>query len=104
MAVYHRVESPTQTPETAALQEKSGRIMGRPARGSNIPKVKAYAGPLSEGQRGVEFETDLPPDLGHVPGQPTWSVGTPGVFAIESEMVFITVRIIKNSQKEVKNL
>ena len=57
---FHRVETPTQSLETAKLQEQSREIWGRPARGSAQPSVKAYPGPLLN-RRGVEFTTDVEP-------------------------------------------
>jgi hypothetical protein len=53
--VYHRLESDTQTPEDAKIQTQTREIWGRPARGSNIPSVKAYRGKLPSGQRGVQL-------------------------------------------------
>jgi hypothetical protein len=55
---------------------RSGEIWGRAPRHvfqRDIPKVKAYAGKLPSGARGIEFETEVEPDIGHVPGKPTWS-------------------------------
>lgn len=54
----------------------SGELWGKPPRNcfqSEFPKSKAYRGPLPPGKQGVEFETDIPPDKGHVPDKPTWS-------------------------------
>lgn len=101
MAVYHRVESTSQTIKHASLQESSGQIWGKAGRGSNIPKVKAYLGPLPVTLRGVEFETDILPDLGGSPKQPTWSLSPPPVFYVADDTVAIRVKILKNTQKEV---
>jgi hypothetical protein len=60
--IYHRKESPTQTPETAKQQEISGELWGYPSITSDEPKVKAYDGPLRDGERGIEFTTDVDPD------------------------------------------
>ncbi len=46
---------------------------------SDTPKVKAYKGPLPEGEKGFEFTTDSVPDKGGHPFQPTWSGNRPGV-------------------------
>ncbi|WP_220084388.1 RHS repeat domain-containing protein [Stenotrophomonas maltophilia] len=67
-----------------AVQEirASGELRGNPPTNffrSDIPKVKAYDGPLPAGAKGFEFTTPVAPDRGHVPGKPTWSPGTPGV-------------------------
>lgn len=79
---YHRLESPTQTSATAILQEKSQELWGRPARGSNIPSVKAYRGPLPAAQRGIDIETDLAPEKGSgTPHEARWYYPmTPGTF------------------------
>ncbi|MDV2997446.1 MAG: hypothetical protein N4J56_007151 [Chroococcidiopsis sp. SAG 2025] len=78
-ATYHRIESPTQTPEIAKYQEASQEIWGRPARGSNIPKVKAYVGKLPANARGIEFTTDIEPDPSTPPGYAYWSISQSGV-------------------------
>lgn len=54
--VYHRKQSPTQTPEVARMQEESGEIWGmynRDAMDGRRPyaSVDAYPGPLPSGQR-----------------------------------------------------
>lgn len=77
--VYHRRESPTQTPAVAREQTRLGEIWGYPSRWSHLPKVKAHAGPLPPGKRGIEFTTDLPPDDGGAPGRPEWSGVRPGI-------------------------
>ena len=94
---YHRIESLTQTPEDARLQEESGEVWGRAARGSDIPKVKAYAGPLPSGKRGIEFVTSLRPDFGGARGSPQWS-GTRDGVELDGEFAKIKVRITKNTQ------
>lgn len=78
---YHRRESPTQTAAHARLQVASGEVWGRPARGSQIPSVKAYVGSLPGGQRGIEFHTEVPPDPGSsTPFEVRWYYPqTPGV-------------------------
>jgi hypothetical protein len=60
-------------PEDAKSQEKSLEIWGRPARGSDQPKVKAYVGSLPLGKRGIEFTTDVEPDPNTPPGLAFWS-------------------------------
>jgi hypothetical protein len=98
VAIYHRLESPTQTPEVAAKQEATGEVWGRAARGSDLAKVKAYAGPLPAGRRGVEFTTDMPPDEGCPPDLPTWRAGREGV-TVEGDYARIRVRVTKNTQR-----
>ena len=98
MAIYHRLESPTQAPEDAAEQEATGEIWGRAARGSDLAKVKAYAGPLPPGRRGIEFTTDTPPDDGCPPDLPTWRAGREGV-TLEGDYARMRVRVTKNRQR-----
>lgn len=60
----------------------TGELLGNPPRNffqSDIPKVQAYSGPLPQGAQGFQFTTPVAPDVGHVPGKPTWSPGTSGV-------------------------
>ena len=94
---YHRLESPTQPPEVAAQQVASGEVWGRPPRGSYIPKVQAYSGPLPEGARGIEFTTDVPPDRYGIPGQPTWRGPREGV-TVEGEFAKVRVLSIWTNQ------
>jgi hypothetical protein len=78
---FHRRESPTQSTATAKLQAASGEVWGQPARGSLIPSVKAYRGPLPAGQRGIEFYTQIAPDpASSTPFEVRWYYPqTPGV-------------------------
>ncbi|ONF83288.1 SpvB/TcaC N-terminal domain-containing protein [Leptospira santarosai] len=101
LPIYHRLESPTQTPKTAKMQEQSGEIWGKEASGSNIKSVQAYTGPLPKGKRGVEFITDAKETSGSAPGQAKWLEGTPGVRpASNPDYVKINVRVTKNTQTE----
>lgn len=68
---FHRKETPSQPREVALLQEQSREIWGRPARGSSIPSVKAYPGPLPP-LRGIEFTTDIEPGKGSAPNEARW--------------------------------
>jgi hypothetical protein len=95
--VYHRLASTTQTAADAAMQEASGEIWGRAPRDSDIPKVKAYPGPLPPGAKGVEFTTDVEPDRGSRPSLPAWSGPRAGVI-VEGDFAKIRVTIIKNMQ------
>lgn len=100
--LYQRLESPTQPTDGAAFQHASGIVRGYPARGSLLPKVKAFDGPLPAGKGGIEFTTDVPPDRGCAPGLPTWSGSRPGVVAgideLRGSFVEIRVAVIRNTQ------
>jgi hypothetical protein len=100
--LYHRLESPTQSPDIAFVQQLSGTIRGYPALGSHIPKVKAYDGPLPVDARGIEFTTDVAPDSGCAPGWPMWSGPRDGVRIRTDdrgrEFAEINVVIAKNTQ------
>jgi len=61
---FFRLETTFQTVEDAKLQVLSKEIWGRPARGSNIPSVKAYRGNLPEARRGIQFTTPVEPEAG----------------------------------------
>jgi hypothetical protein len=70
--------------------KSSGELRGNPPTNffqSDIPKVKAYDGPLLAGAKGFEFTTPIAPDVGHVPGKPTWSPSTPGVSNVNGQAV-----------------
>ena len=97
LATYYRVASPTQTDEDAERQQASGEIWGLPARGSNIPKVKAYVGPLPEGQPGIEFTTAVTPDPDCPPGHAYWSGPRAGV-VVRDDCARIKVAITKVTQ------
>lgn len=96
--IYCRVESPTQTPEDAAKQEASGEMWGAAPRWGGFPAVQAYTRRLQPGERGVEFETDVPPDPGSPPGQAHWRGPRPGV-RLEDGYAKIKVRIVRNTQR-----
>jgi RHS repeat-associated protein len=99
--IFHRLESPTQTPADAKAIESSGELWGYPARGSDIPSVKAYNGPLPEGARGIEFTTPVTPTTTTrgTPGSPAqWYPGTPGV-KVEADKAKIPVCVTKNTQQ-----
>lgn len=95
-AVYHHLESRNQTPNDAARQELSGEVWGRSSLGSFIPKVKAYRGPLPEGARGIEFLTDVPPDVESARVRVDWSGPRRGV-RIEGDSAKIQVVVTKNT-------
>jgi hypothetical protein len=95
---YHRVESPTQTRNDAQLQVSSMEVWGKPARGSNIPSVKAYRGVLPA-RRGIEFCTPIAPTSGTgTPYEARWHPGTPGVLARPNGHAGIPITYIKNTQ------
>lgn len=77
----------------------SGQIWGRPPRyvyAGLFPAVKAWNGPLQEGIAGVEFYTNVQPDLGTAPSSPQWTEGHPGVIIIEKgELVAIEVAVTR---------
>ena len=56
---FSRRESPTQTIQDAIKQVASGEIWGSPGRYSCSPCVRAYKGLLSQGDRGIEFTTNI---------------------------------------------
>ena len=96
---YHRLESSTQTPRDAQMQEQSGEIWGRAPYGSDIPTVQAYKGPLPLGARGVEFVTsavESPGSAAH-PTAARWRPGDPGV-SLEGDYAKIKVLITRNTQ------
>jgi hypothetical protein len=77
---FHRIESPTQTTADANAQQASYEIMGKPARGSSLPSVKAYRGSLATSTRGIEFDTSVAPTPGSgTPHEARWYQGTAGV-------------------------
>ena len=101
---FHRLESPTQTAETAALQVRSQAVWGKArARGrSDIPQVQAYTGALPPGRRGIEFYTDVKIDRGCAPGRARWShalkeKGRDDV-RVEGAFAKIPVVVTKNTQ------
>jgi hypothetical protein len=95
--VYHRLESPTQTAIDAREQAASMEIWGYPPFGSDIPKVKAYEGPLPDGKRGIEFLTSIPPDSGAPRGQAYWFREKPGV-RLEADRAILRVGELRNRQ------
>ncbi len=96
--IYHRLAPPTQTAADAALQQSTGEIWGRPSLWSNIPKVKAYSGPLPNGKAGIEFRTTVPPDPGGAPGRPEWSGPRPGG-AVGGGIARLSCIVTKNTQR-----
>jgi hypothetical protein len=100
-AVYHRLETSTQTRHTAALQQASGEIWGtydRTAGGrSPFPSVDAFVGALPAGAKGVEFSSDVPPDRNSPPRLARWTGPRDGVI-VEGDYAKIKVTITRNTQ------
>lgn len=95
---FHRVRSPTQSDDTAQLQVASQELWGRPRRGSDIPQVQSYVGPLPPSpERGIEFYASVAPDRNVAPGQARWTGPREGV-AILDAFARISVVITKNTQ------
>ena len=93
---YYRVGD---SPEVVRKILKSGELWGTSPRNifrSNIPKVKAYRGELPPGIRGIQFETEVPPDPGSVPDKPTWSnVPERAGVIVDGEFAKIKVHVVK---------
>ena len=96
---FHRIQSPTQSNEVADLQVKSQEMWGRPRRGSDIPQVQAYTGPLPKNAKGIEFVTHVKPDDSLPPGQARWTGPRQGV-TIKDEFCRISVHITRNTQSQ----
>jgi hypothetical protein len=95
---FHRL---VDSPELARKIMASNELWGKSPRNifqSDIPKVKAYAGPLPPDAIGIEFETEVRPDNGCVPTKPTWSA-KPRRRGIEcdGEYAKIKVNILKQT-------
>lgn len=79
MALYHRIESPTQTVAVALLQFAAGEIWGKAPRGGMCPTVQAYYGGIGA-RRGIQFNTEIDPQPYSSPFEARWYLGiTPGV-------------------------
>lgn len=97
--LYHKIESPTQTPEDAARQADGGELWGRIPFGGGWPKVQAYVGPLPLADRGIEFTTAVEPDPGTPPGRAHWSGPRSGV-AVEQGYAKIKIVVLENRQTD----
>jgi hypothetical protein len=95
---FHRLND---SPDNVRKILDSGEIWGMTPRGifqSDIPKVKAYDGELPSGQTGIEFETEVKPDSGHVPGKPTWSVKPKRAGVVhDGDCAKIKVRVLRQT-------
>jgi hypothetical protein len=100
--VYHRVQSASQTPSLAAQQQRTGEIWGSYNRDmmggrSPFPSVDAFPGPLPEGEKGIEFTTEVPRDSGTPSRVARWTGPRVGVI-VEGDYARIRVAITKNTQ------
>jgi hypothetical protein len=96
---YHRKESPTQARADALQQEASKEVWGQPARGSSIPSVKAYRNQLPPPERGIDFDTLVPPTRGSgTPFEARWYENSPGVIRKQGDYVAIPVTALTNKQ------
>jgi hypothetical protein len=99
--LYNRCETSTQTRADAQKQVTSMEVWGAPARGSNIPSVKAYRSAMVPPRpRGIEFCSPVSPTPGRgTPFEARWYLGTPGVSSRQgSTFAAITISYIKNTQ------
>jgi RHS repeat-associated protein len=97
LEVFHREESPTQTPADAAAQQASGELWGKGYRDAGVPYIQAFRGPLRAGQRGIEFTTPVRPSKYSKPGQVQFLPGQPGV-RVEDGVAKMPIVVIKNTQ------
>jgi hypothetical protein len=97
MAVYHRISSPTQTESDAKKQLTSQEMWGGIPRNGYNPKVQAYIGSLPLGSNGIEFLTNVEPDVGCPRGQAFWSGPRAGV-RVEDGYAKISVEITRCTQ------
>jgi hypothetical protein len=104
ISIYHRIEGGSQTVEIARFQEQSLEIWGGQSRNpysSNIPGVQALIGSLPKGKRGIEFTTDVPPDLGTSPGLAYWH-GDREELTIQGDFAILKVLTVKNFQSQIE--
>jgi hypothetical protein len=98
MNTYHRIASPTQTSLDAQQQIISQEMWGGIPRTGYEPKVQAYIGSLPPNSDGIEFTTDVEPDVGCPRGQAFWSGEREGV-KVEDGFAKISVRITRCTQR-----
>jgi RHS repeat-associated protein len=95
LQIYHRKpHDPTEIDKVLETQQVRGRVTRNYMPGL-YPKVKAYEGRLPTGAKGYEFTTEVLPDVGHVPKQPTWSGDRPGVIKIDDDWAGIKCKVTK---------
>ena len=91
---FHRVQC-------AHVNEKmcaDGVVGGDRSYGVGFRRVHAYAGPLPEGEEGIEFRTDVEPDRGTPPHLAYWTEGSPDVSTLDlgdREIVSIATTVVK---------
>ena len=78
---FHRKESTTQTVHVASLQEATLEVWGKEPRGSSTLTVQAYKRKLPASERGIEFETHVPPNPDGHPHYASWSGNRPGLLS-----------------------
>jgi nucleoside phosphorylase len=103
IVIYHRLESDNQSIEHLEIQLANQELWGRAPKNyllSDVPKVKARRGSLPQGQRGIEFTTNIPTDSYH-PIFALWSGDRPDVIN-EDGFAKIKVVIIKNTEIQPK--
>ena len=76
---FHRLRSPTQTPDDDAKIEASGELWGRAPWWSDIPTVQAYIDALPDHEEGIEFRTPAQGDLNPLSGEVRFRRGNAGV-------------------------
>lgn len=101
LQVYHRRQSPSQSPAMAAKQQETGEIWGSYNRDlaggrSPFPSVDAYVGPLPRGVMGIEFTTAVPPDKNTPPRRARWTGPRDGVM-VEGDYAKIEVTVTRNT-------
>jgi hypothetical protein len=97
---YHRKESPTQTVNIASLQEASLEVWGKEPQGSSILTVQAYKRRLPNGDRGIEFDTHVPPNPDGHPFYASWSGERPGIFIRQADGQDFAAIVVINFQNK----
>jgi len=70
--IFHRLNNnSTQTPEVSRLVQNSGELFGTPPRGSDLPTVQAFNGPLPPNASGFEFSTSAIGNIDNIAGTST---------------------------------
>jgi hypothetical protein len=100
--VYHRKQSASQRPSVAAQQQRTGEIWGSYNRGvtggqSPFRSVDAHVGPLPDGEKGIEFTAEVPPDGNTAPHRARWTGPRVGVI-VEGDYAKIKVKVTRNTQ------
>ncbi|MEM9422668.1 MAG: RHS repeat-associated core domain-containing protein, partial [Pseudomonadota bacterium] len=105
--LFHRLEATYQTPSDARIVQETGELFGTAPRGSDVPTVQAFAGPLPAGARGIEFTTSAQGTTNFLSGQVRWRPGDRGVELREdvtlndgrtSDVAVIQCFVTKNTQ------